>query len=152
MQNGVKVAGYDQLISDVRHTGATNVIMVAGTDYAAVPTGFSTMMPFDPRHQLAISVHVYDFNAAKGPRAWNKWVQLGLLAKLPFVTGELGEKDCTAKFINSYMSWADAHGVSYFAWTFDSGPCDGPYLLNSSGKPTPYGAGYKAHLARLAAS
>ena len=72
---------------------------------------------------------------------------MGLLSKVPFVTGELGEKDCTAKFIDTYMSWADAHGVSYLAWTFDSGPCDGPYLIDSSGNPTPYGAGYKAHLA-----
>lgn len=150
--HGFKVAGYDQLISDVRHAGATNVIMVAGTHFAALPTGFSTMMPQDPLHQVAISVHVYDFNAAAAPTAWAKWIQLGLLSKVPFVTGELGEQDCTAKFIDTYMKWADAHGVSYLAWTFNSGPCGGPYLLNSKGDPTPYGAGYKAHLAQLASS
>ncbi|MGD0394926.1 MAG: cellulase family glycosylhydrolase, partial [Acidimicrobiales bacterium] len=38
VENGVKVAGYNQLISDVRATGATNVIMVAGIDFAANPT------------------------------------------------------------------------------------------------------------------
>jgi hypothetical protein len=149
--HGFKVAGYDQLISDVRYAGATNVIMVAGTHFAALPTGFSTMMPQDPLHQVAISVHVYDFNAAAAPTAWAKWIQLGLLSKVPFVTGELGEQDCTAKFIDTYMKWADTHGVSYLAWTFNSGPCDGPYLFNSEGNPTPYGAGYKAHLASLAA-
>ncbi len=151
VEDGVEVAGYDQLISDVRDTGATNVVMVAGTDFAANPTGFNKMMPVDPRHQLAISVHVYNFNAAKSPASWAKWSQMGLLAKAPVVTGELGERDCTAKFIDSYMSWADAHGVSYLAWAFNSGPCDGPYLINSSGSPTAYGAGYKAHLASLAA-
>ncbi len=149
---GVQVAGYNQLIRDVRDTGASNVIMVAGTDFATNPTGFSKLMPSDPRHQLAISVHVYNFNGAKKPATWNKWVQMGLLSKVPFVTGELGEKDCTDKFIDTYMSWADAHRVSYLAWAFDSGQCDGPFLLNSSGRPTPYGAGYKAHLARLASS
>ncbi len=149
--HGFKVAGYDQLISDVRDTGATNVILVAGTHYAALPTGFATIMPQDPLHQVAISVHVYNFNAAAAPTAWAKWIQLGLLSKVPFVTGELGEQDCTAKFIDTYMKWADAHGVSYLAWTFNSGPCDGPYLLNSKGNPTPYGEGYKAHLAVVAA-
>jgi endoglucanase len=147
--HGAKLAGYNQLISDMRATGATNVVMVGGTDFAADPKGFSTMMPHDPLHQLAISVHVYNFNGAGVPVAWNKWVALGLLRKVPFVTGELGETDCTAKFIDTYMSWADAHDVSYLAWTYNDGPCDGPYLLNSSGVPTPYGAGYKAHLAAL---
>ncbi len=148
--NGTKVAGYDQLISDVRDTGATNVVMVAGIDFAANPSGFKTTMPHDPLGQLAISVHVYNFNAAKSPATWSKWVRMGLLAKAPFVTGELGERDCTAKFIDTYMSWADAHGVSYLAWAFNSGPCNGPYLIDANGDPTPYGAGYKAHLAHLA--
>ena len=147
---GVKVAGYDQLISDVRDTGATNVVMVAGIDFAANPSGFKTAMPHDPLGQLAISVHVYNFNAAKSPATWSKWVRMGLLSKVPFVTGELGERDCTAKFIDTYTSWADAHGVSYLAWAFNSGPCNGPYLIDAGGNPTPYGAGYKAHLAHLA--
>lgn len=148
---GVQVAGYNQLISDVRSTGATNVIMVAGTAFATNPTGFRNIMPTDPLGQLAISVHVYNFNAAKGPASWAKWVHMGLLAKVPFVTGELGETDCTPNFINNYMSWADANGVSYLAWAFNAGPswaCNAPSLINDyTGSPTPYGAGYQAHLA-----
>ena len=147
VKDGVQVAGYNQLISDVRDTGATNVVMVAGTAFAANPTGFRKTMPFDPIGQLAISVHVYNFNAAKKPATWDRWVHMGLLSKVPFVTGELGEKDCTPNFINTYMPWADAHGVSYLAWAFNAGPCNGPSLIDSSGNPTPYGAGYKAHLA-----
>ncbi len=126
--------------------------MVAGTAFAANPTRFRNSTPSDPIGQLAISVRVYSFNAAKRPASWNKWVSMGLLAKVPFVTGELGEKDCTANFINTYMSWADANGVSYLAWTFNAGPgwpCSGPALINdySGNNPTPYGAGYQAHLA-----
>jgi endoglucanase len=154
VKDGVQVAGYNQLISDVRGTGATNVIMVAGTAFAANPTGFKKLMPADPIGQLAISVHVYNFNAAKKPASWDKWVHMGLLAKAPFVTGEMGEKDCTANFINSYMAWADANGVSYLAWAFNAGPgwpCSGPSLINdySGTNPTPYGAGFMAHLAKL---
>jgi len=148
-KDGVQVAGYNQLISDVRDTGATNVVMVAGSAFAANPTGFAKVMPYDPLGQLAISVHVYNFNAAKKPAAWAKWVHLGLLAKVPFVTGELGEKDCTATFIDSYMGWADANDVSYLAWAYNPGPCDGPFLLDPNGNPTTYGAGYKAHLGSL---
>jgi aryl-phospho-beta-D-glucosidase BglC (GH1 family) len=148
-KDGVQVAGYNQLISDVRITGATNVVMVAGTAFAANPTGFKKMMPYDPIGQLAISVHVYNFNAAKKPAAWAKWVHMGLLAEVPFITGELGETDCTANFINTYMPWADANNVSYLAWSFNAGACNAPFLLDPSGNPNPYGAGYKAHLASL---
>jgi hypothetical protein len=150
VEHGWKVAGYNQLISDVRHAGATNVIMVAGPDFAANPTGFNKIWPTDPLRQLAISVHVYNFNGAKKPASWALWVHLGLVGKVPLVTGELGERDCTANFIDSYMSWADAYRVSYLAWTFNAGPCNGPYLLNSNGSPNAYGAGFEAHLARLA--
>ena len=148
---GFQVAGYDQLIDDVRFTGATNVILVAGTAFAANPRGFRSDLPADPIGQLAISVHVYNFNAAKSPKTWNHW--LSLVQKLPFVTGELGEKDCTSNFINAYMPWADVHGVSYLAWSFNAGatwPCSAPSLItDNNGDPTPYGAGYQAHLAAL---
>ncbi len=148
-----QVAGYNQLISDVRSTGATNVVMVGGTAFAANPTAFKKAMPTDPLNQLAISVHVYDFNAAKTAASWAKWVKLGLLNRVPFITGELGEKDCTSNFINTYMPWADANGVSYLAWTFNAGPswlCTSPSLITDY-TPTanPYGAGYEAHIAGL---
>lgn len=56
------------------------------------------------------------------------------------------------------MSWADAHGVSYLGWTWNStGPpsywncSSGPALITSyDGHPTPYGIGLESHLALLA--
>ena len=148
--NGTKVAGYNQLISDVRDTGATNVIMVAGIDFAANPSGFKTTCPTTRSASWPSRCTSITSMRRKSPATWSKWVRMGLLAKAPFVTGELGKRDCTAKFIDTYMSWADAHGVSYLAWAFNSGPCNGPYLIDANGDPTPYGAGYKAHLAHLA--
>ncbi len=147
--SGENVAGFDQLITDVRNAGATNVIMVAGTAYAANPLGFLKDWPSDPKKQLAISVHVYNFNAAKEPATWATWLRKGLLSKAPIVTGELGEKDCTDNFINSYMAWADTNKVSYLAWAFNAGTCKQPFLLNANGTPNPYGAVYKAHVATL---
>jgi hypothetical protein len=148
--DGFEVAGYDQLIDDVRYVGATNVIMVAGTNYATDALGFESDLPVDPIGQLAISVHVYSFNSDNTPSSWDLW--LPLMQQLPFVTGELGENDCTSNFIDAYMTWADAHDVSYLAWAFNVGACDSPSLItDNNGDPTAYGAGYKAHLAALAA-
>ena len=76
---GFEVAGYDQLIDDVRYVGATNVILVAGTDFATDHSG-SVSPPHDPIGQLAISVHVYNFNGAKSPRTWNHWLRYAVAA------------------------------------------------------------------------
>jgi hypothetical protein len=34
---------------------------------------------------------------------------------VPVVTGELAQGHCAHDFIDPYMTWADAHGVSYLA-------------------------------------
>ena len=49
------------------------------------------------------------------------------------VSGEIGEGDCRDTYIDPYMDWADRHGISYLAWTWDAGggwTCDGgPSLI-----------------------
>ena len=74
------------------------------------------------------------------------------------ITGELGESGCTDTYIDQYMPWADAHGISYLGWTWNStGPpsnwscSQGPALItNYDGTPTAFGSGLKEHLASLA--
>src|SRR5262249_42507973 len=73
---------------------------------------------------------------------------LGDLNGTPLLTGEMGFDG----YIESYMTWADAHGVGYLAWTWDTWGCDGGQALISdySGTPcSPYGTGYQQHLADL---
>lgn len=67
------------------------------------------------------------------------------------VTGELGENDCAHGYIDQYMPWADAHGISYLGWTWDTWDCaNGPALIsNYDGTPTAFGIGFRDHLASL---
>jgi hypothetical protein len=67
------------------------------------------------------------------------------------VTGELGENDCAHGYIDQYMPWADAQGISYLGWTWDTWNCNnGPALIsNYDGTPTAFGAGFRDHLAAL---
>jgi hypothetical protein len=52
------------------------------------------------------------------------------------------------------MSWMDSEHISYLAWTWNAWGCSqGNVLITDySGDPTPYGAGYQAHLQSLAGS
>ncbi len=156
---GVQYAGYDQLIGSVRAAGASNVVMVAGLDWAGDPSGtftgpggYPTDIPSDPMGQLAVSVHVYSDKYENSPTQWNQW--LPIAQRVPLITGEFGEFDCGTSFVNSYMTWADANGVSYLGWTFNAGSgwtCSGgPSLItDDNGDPTAYGSGLKNHLASI---
>jgi hypothetical protein len=49
------------------------------------------------------------------------------------------------------MAWADARGLGYLAWTWDTWGC-GPAVLisNYDGTPCPgFGVGYRDHLATM---
>ena len=52
-----------------------------------------------------------------GESCWNETIA-PLTEHVPVVTGEFGDFGCVDTYINEYMPWADAHGVSYLAWTW----------------------------------
>ncbi len=152
-----QAAGLQQLLSDVRSTGAHNVVMAGGPQYAGDLDQWSADAPVDPLHQLAASIHIYwrspvhpDWSPCYTSSCWN-----GVLAPLsgtvPIVVGEFGELDCGDSLYPPFLSFADQHGISYLAWAWFVGSCKGePSLITSyDGAPTAYGIGYKQHLAAL---
>ena len=79
---------------------------------------------------------------------------------VPVVTAELGEDDCSAGYVDTYMQWADRHDISYLAWSWAAAgngeSCAAAslqLLSNWDGSPntiSPVGAAIAAHLAVLA--
>lgn len=149
-------AGMQTLVNAVRSTGASQPIMLGGLKYSSDDSQWLGFEPADPNHQLIVSFHTYDFGACNAEACWNSTIA-PLAAKLPVITGEMGESRCKHTYIDGYMSWADRHGVSYLGWAWDSTAppsgwqCSrGPALIkNYDGTPTAFGAGLKSHLARL---
>jgi len=147
---GWKAAGMQQLVNAVRSTGAKQAILVGGLNWANDLSGWLRWRPRDSARQLVASVHVYEGNECGDEACWNSVI--GKVAKqVPVVTGELGQDRCAHDFIDPYMNWADAHGVSYFAWAWNVWGCEKPGLIeNYDGTPTvTYGEGYRAHLAKV---
>jgi hypothetical protein len=156
-------AGMQELVDAVRSTGATNVLMVGGPQYAGVVDEWQTYKPSDPLDQLAASLHVY-YRTPTSPRGSPCYLQrcwhdtiAPLAETTPVVIGEVGELDCGYGLINgtglprpqpSLLDWADAHGVSYLAWSWIAGDCAGePALISDyDGTPTAYGTGIRNHL------
>jgi hypothetical protein len=146
-----QVAGMQQLVTTIRATGASNVIMAGGLSFANDLSVWLQYKPTDPANQLAASFHTYNFNTCHDVACWDSQVA-PVAAQVPVVTGEIGEDDGTASFINAYMAWAEPKAISYLAWTWDTWGCaNGAVLISDyAGTPCPgMGAGYRAHLATL---
>jgi endoglucanase len=144
------VAGMQTLTNAVRGTGSTNVIMLGGVQYANALSEWLQYRPTDPANQTAASFHVYSTNICNTATCWNSTVA-PVTASVPVVTGEIGEGDGTANFINTYMSWADPQGLGYLAWVWDTWGCSNIVLIsNYDGTAcVGYGAGYQSHLKGL---
>jgi endoglucanase len=147
---GWKTAGMQSLVNAVRSTGATQPVLLGGLGWSSDLSSRMTYRPTDPANQMAASFHVYNFSGCNTAGCWTAQVA-PVAASVPVVTGEIGENDCSSAFIAGYMNWADAHAVSYLAWSWDTSNCSsGPALITSyDGVPTAFGAGFRDHLAAV---
>lgn len=151
-----QTAGMQTLVEAVRRTGATQPLMLGGLDYSSDETGWLAHEPVDPDHQLIASFHTYNNTNCNTEACWNETIA-PLARQVPVVTGEFGDFGCVDSYIDEYMPWADSHGISYLAWTWNSTEApsywscsEGPALItNYDGTPTEYGIGLRTHLQAL---
>jgi len=155
---GYEAAGMQQLLDAVRSSGARQPVLLGGLQFSLDLSGWLAAKPHDPLHQLVASVHTYGYDKAPCSPACLDAIA-ALAQRVPVVVGELGETDCATGYIEPFMRWADAHGISYLGWTWNavapgSWTCEGgPSLIKDyAGEPTAYGAGLRDHLRRLEAA
>ncbi len=152
------IAGMQDMLTAVRSTGAQNVVMVGGNNWAGDLTQWVANVPADSTGNLVVSAHAYNFANCNGAACE---ATLGTIAgSMPIVVGEMGENDCDSAFIGPFMTWADATGVSYLAWSWSNENCSsGPAIttdnvhgLPSGTAPDGYGVYFKNHIANLPAN
>jgi len=146
---GYQVAGMQSMVTAVRSTGATNVLMLGGEEYSNDLSQWLTYKPTDPSGNLVASWHSYNFNTCATQSCWTSQVA-PVIAQAPVVVGEIGENDCGGSYMNSLTTWLNTQNTGYLAWTWDTwGSCPGVLITNYNGTPTTYGAAYQAILKAL---
>jgi hypothetical protein len=150
---GWQAAGMQSLVDAVRGTGARQPIMLGGIGWSSDLSQWLDYRPHDPLDQLVASFHLYNFSGCNTMACWDASIA-PVAEVVPVVTGEIGQNDCAHDFVDTYMDWADAHGISYLGWTWNTWDCgSGPALISDyDGTPTAYGVGLRDHLAELAGS
>ena len=146
---GYQVAGMQSMVTAVRSTGASNVLMLGGEEYSNDLTSWLTYEPTDPDHNLVASWHSYSFNTCATQACWTSQVA-PVTASVPVIAGEIGEGDCGGSYIDSLTTWLASQNTSFLAWTWDAwGSCPSVLITDYAGDPTPFGAAYKAILQNL---
>ncbi|MFC8679417.1 cellulase family glycosylhydrolase [Streptomyces griseorubiginosus] len=143
-----ETAGMQNLVDAVRATGATNLLMLGGLEWANDMREWLTHMPNDPLNNIAASWHAYSFNACATASCWDSQVA-PLAEHVPVVIGEFGQDNCGFDYMQQLVDWADAHTMSYLAWTWNPWGCSsgGVLIKDWAGTPEPgVGEGLKAHL------
>ncbi len=144
--------GLSSLVAAARNAGATQPIILSGTDYANDLRGWLAHAPSDD--QLIAGFHNYPGQRCHTTRCWNEEIAPVNLT-VPVLTAELGQNDCgTPSHVNHYMGWADNQSIGYLAWAWWDLPTEGcrnfALVSNLDGTPlAPVGTAFHDHLAGL---
>ena len=143
-----QAAGMQELVTTVRGTGATNLILVGGIGYSGLLSNWLAYRPSDPLNNLAASWHVYNFSWCVTQSCWEREIA-PVADQVPLVAGEIGEDDCAHGFVDPLMDWLDARGIVYLGWTWNTWDC-ATLISNFNGTPTNFGRSLRDRFVQLA--
>jgi len=148
---GYQAVGMKALYDAVRGTGAQNLTLFGGLDYAYKLSGFPGIAGGT---NVVLVTHPYD-TGNKQPGNWDgDWGNLA--ATYPIVATEFGRlgsssNPCDPGYPSQVISYANSKGVSWIGWAWYVADCGFPSLIaDYQGTPTQTGAAVKA--AMLAAT
>jgi hypothetical protein len=141
----------DRLINAVRAAGANNVVICGGINYSNNLTWWGSNKPTDPAKQLGAAIHLYSGgypnNFANGSASTDAMLAANLPG-VPLVVTEFGDTSGsgTGAYTKSLTAWADAHGYSLTAWTWNPwGQSSNDLIQNASSYAPTVGFGQTYH-------
>jgi aryl-phospho-beta-D-glucosidase BglC (GH1 family) len=136
-----QVVGMQALYNAVRGTGAPNLVIIGGLNWAYDLSGV-TLYPINGTN-IAYATHPYSnkagtSNYTTGGPAPSDWDQkFGNLARsYPVIATEFGNSDCSTPYYNVFTTYAASKGISWTAWAWYYGGWADPNSGAACGFPT----------------
>jgi endoglucanase len=146
---GWTAVGMQQLYDTVRATGAENIVVIGGLNWAydlsGVPANRIT------GHNVVYATHPYTDTGGftRPPSDWGRAFG-SLTATDPVIATEFGvlqDTACTTGYDQQLIAYLDGHFAGFTAWAWFPGGCTFPALIDDwAGTPSPTGAVVKAAL------
>lgn len=142
------IASYQAMLDAVRATGATNVVLIGGMQYAQDLSGWLAHKPTDPLKQMGAAWHPYQlFESAWDHPYPNFYPQVMtdaqniLKAGFPLVITEIGAKNTpgtsNSPIITTMTRFADTHGIGVLGWGWNVwGAPENVLIKDVNGTPT----------------
>jgi hypothetical protein len=143
---GWHAVGMQQLYDAIRATGANNLIVMGGIDFAYDLTGVTGV--HISGYNILYATHPYASASEKKPNGWDHY--WGFLTKTaPVIVTEFGDSNttCPSDYTSQLIAYADLHNASWTAWAWYPGGCTFPSIISDwSGTPSAPGAVVKTAL------
>jgi endoglucanase len=146
---GFMAVGMQQLYDTVRATGAENLVVIGGLDFAYDLSGVPANRIAG--HNIVYATHPYRFPGAlqREPASWG--ASFGFLTQTdPVMVTEFGDLSgsCSTDYQSQLLDYADGHAMGWTAWAWYPGGCVAfPSLIADwAGTTTALGALVKSKL------
>jgi len=136
-------AGYQQLYDAVRSTGANNLVLIGGLNWAYDLSGV-------PSHKIngdniVYVTHPYDY-PGKQPSDWDNAFG-NLASQYPVIATEFGDGNCSPTYYQNLVNYAEQKGIHWTSWAWYVAGCEFPSIINDwNGTPSASGNVIKAAL------
>ena len=143
--DGFTVTGMQALYDAVRATGAENLVLIGGLQYAYDLSGVSSNRV--QGHNIVWATHPYN-QPGKQPQNWDDG--FGSLSTTdPVMATEFGDtKSCATDYYSTLIPYLDSHHVSWSGWAWYVSGCQFPSIITDwSGTPSASGQIEKTALA-----
>jgi hypothetical protein len=144
-----RAAGMQQLTDAVRSTGAANVVVIGGLQWAYDLSGLPSVGAITGGN-VAYATHPYEW-VADTVSQWD--TAFGFLtASAPVIATEFGRASCTAdSYTTTVLDYFRTHGMSYTVWAWYAGSCQYPSVIsNAAGACVGYGCIVQADMTAYA--
>jgi hypothetical protein len=127
--NDFQVAGMQQLYETVRATGANNLVIVGGLNWAYDLTGVPGSRITG--YNVIYNTHPYSYKCGGTCGSGNFDGAFGFLASTdPVIATEFGNGDCSDGFYTTFTQYAQTKGIHWTAWAYYVADCKFPSVIS----------------------